>query len=90
MIDPRQAEAMRQLMAGMGSAAGQTAEFDERVRQAKLTFKATIKAMQSGCECESCGLLRQALDVMMEEDAGKVESHAASVSPQPPANRPVS
>lgn len=89
-MDPQQAEMFRQVLAGMGGAAGNTSDLDARARQGTLTFKATIKAMQSGCPCEPCALLRQALNVMMGEDEGKGEPSVASVSPPAPAVSPPS
>ena len=62
MPDPNQlTQAVRQaLTAGPTDTRGE----DARSRQAQLSFSAMLAALQSGCNCEACQLLREAVDTM--------------------------
>jgi hypothetical protein len=60
VLDPSQmSQVVRQaLTAGPTDTRGE----DARSRQAQLTFSAMLSAVQSGCRCEACQLLREATD----------------------------
>jgi len=49
--------------------------------QMQLTFVATMKAMTSGCPCETCDLLRRAVAEMVEAVTPKVAQDAPCDDP---------
>jgi hypothetical protein len=79
MPDPNQVtQIVRQaLTAGPVDTAGQ----DARSRQAQLSFSAMLSAVQSGCNCEACQLLREAVDTMRVRPRQEVSAHGSDLNP---------
>jgi isopentenyldiphosphate isomerase len=42
-------------------------ELEERARQSRLGYAAQVAALQDGCGCRACRLLRQSLDGLVDE-----------------------
>lgn len=81
MMDPNQAQALvRQLMA---SGQPDMADLESRARQGRLSFAATISAMRSNCQCEACGFLRQAIDVLLADAKKEVSPVATGTDSRP-------
>jgi len=80
MPNPNQiTEVVRQaLAAGPTDAGGQ----DARSRQAQLSFSAMLSAVQSGCSCEACQLLREAVDIMRVRPRQEVSARGPDNNPQ--------
>lgn len=55
---------------------------DPRVNQAKLSFSAMLYAIQSGCNCEGCQLLREATDTMRVRPKQEVANRGPDNAPQ--------
>jgi len=66
------------LTAGPADAAGQ----DARSRQAQLSFSAMLSAVQSGCNCEACQLLREAVDIMRVRPKQVTPAYGSGDNPQ--------
>jgi len=43
-----------------------------RAQQSKLWFQAMLAAERSGCDCKTCGLMRQQADLIAGDDAAAV------------------
>jgi hypothetical protein len=55
---------------------------DARSRQAQLSFSAMLAAVQSGCQCEACQLLREAVDTMRVRPKQETTAHGPIDNPQ--------
>lgn len=66
-------------MAGLGPEA--LAQLDGRSRAARFVSLATMAAARSECPCDSCRLLRQAVDISMGEALKELEPDAKSDNP---------
>lgn len=80
-LDPGQLTqaVQRALTAGPTDSRGE----DPRSRQAQLSFSAMLAAVQSGCQCEACQLLREAVDIMRVRP--RSQEVARGPSDNPPA-----
>lgn len=54
---------------------------DLRFKQGQLTYSATMAAVESGCNCEACQLLREAAAVLRVKPSGGRPDHGADNSP---------
>ena len=54
-------------------------ELQERARQSKLGYAATMAAVRSGCNCDACQLLRRSVDSLVEDAMKEI------TPPAPPA-----
>lgn len=79
MIDPTQRQMLQGLLEAAGS--GDTSERDLRTKQGRLTFAATISALRGNCQCETCQLLRQAIDFLLGDARKELQPDAPSVNP---------
>jgi len=72
MIDPTQAQnVLNQLMSQSG---GGGADLEARTRHGRLVYAASRYADKSGCECEACQLLREAVDLLIGDIKTEVKS----------------
>ena len=55
---------------------------DARSRQAQLSFSAMLSAVQSGCNCEACQLLREAVDIMRVRPKQVTPAYGSGDNPQ--------
>jgi hypothetical protein len=73
------------LLATAGQIAGQgQAQRDVQTKHSRLAFAATVSAMQGGCNCQACKLLRAGISALLEEVAKEVPELAAD-QPSSPA-----
>jgi hypothetical protein len=80
VLDPTQiGEAALRALAG-GST--DTPQESTRSQQAKLSFSAMLAALQSGCDCEACQLLREACEVMRVRPRSQEAPRGPGVNPQ--------
>ena len=58
-------------------------EQELKARQSRLSFSATIAAVKSGCGCEACRLLREAVTIMLVQpsDVGGQNASVHDSSP---------
>lgn len=80
MPDPAQiTEVVRQaLTAGPTDIRSQ----DARSQQAQLSFSAMISALESGCNCEACQLLREAVNTMRTRPKQEAPAYGSGNNPQ--------
>jgi hypothetical protein len=79
VLDPSQvSQVVRQaLTAGPTDTRGE----DARSRQAQLSFSAMLSAVQSGCPCEACQLLREATDSLRVRPRSQESAHGPGIDP---------
>jgi len=79
-LDPGQLTqaVQRALVAGPTDSRGE----DARSRQAQLSFSAMLAALQSGCNCEACQLLREAVESMRVRPRSQEASRGPGDNPQ--------
>lgn len=75
-------QAMPILQRALGIPTPDSGKEDPRTRQAQLSFSAMLSAVQSGCQCEACQLLREAVDTMRVRPKSLETSHGPGDNPQ--------
>ena len=60
-------------------------ELQERARQSKLGYAATMAAVRSNCGCDACRLLRRSVDALVDEAMQEITPPAAVVPAGPVA-----
>lgn len=81
MVNPALAQHLAE--AAAAGSGGLKSDLEGRARQSRLTFAATIEAMKSGCTCQPCQWLRQAVDMLLEDVRTEVKDDASRVDPPP-------
>lgn len=80
VLDPNALqEAARKYALGV---TGDTKEQDPRAHQSQLSFSAMLSAVQSGCPCEACQLLREAVDTMRVRPKQEAPARGPDSAPQ--------
>lgn len=79
-MDPTAAAEAAVKALGVGHPDKEGAEL--RFKQGQLTYSATMAAMESGCNCESCQLLREAVAILRVKPSGAGRGHGADQHPQ--------
>lgn len=64
------------------AASADTRGEDPRSRQAQLSFSAMLAAVQSGCSCEACQLLREAVEAMRVRPKQEAPPYGPGDNPQ--------
>ncbi len=88
MMDPKAIQQLFGMLQGQGP--GDQAELKRRTRAGQLTFKASVKALKNGCDCEPCQLLREYVEVLIEEPSEEVKANGHDPDPAPRANTDLS
>lgn len=65
----------------LGVAPSDSKGADLRFKQGQLTYSATMAAMESGCDCEACQLLREAVAILRVKPSGEGRKHAPDRNP---------
>jgi hypothetical protein len=67
-------------------------DLEQRARQSKLGYAAQVAALQDGCDCRACRLLRQTVDSLVDEAMKEIAPPPARVPGElveaPPSGRP--
>lgn len=79
MMDPTQRQLLQGLLEAGGG--GDNADREMRTKQGRLTFAATISALKNDCQCETCQLLRQSIELLLGDARKELQPHAAGVNP---------
>jgi len=58
-------------------------ELEERARQSRLAQAAQVAALQDGCNCRACKLMRQSLDRLVDDAMNEIAPPPAPVQVVP-------